>query len=126
MFLKQLNLASVSRLCAIAFMAAVLLQSAAWLAGDSSGFIASAYAEEEKKKKKKLTKAEKEAKLKYKNAVSQRRKSVGTTCAKRLTKVQEITQPEEGEPDWALAEAELKSAFKRGCRPGFEYSQLNR
>ena len=126
MFLKQLNLASVSRLCAIAFMAAVLLQSAAWLAGDSSGFIASAYAEEEKKKKKKLTKAEKEAKLKYKNAVSQRRKSVGTTCAKRLTKVQEITQPEEGEPDWALAEAELKSAFKRGCRPGFEFSQLNR
>ena len=124
MFLKQLNLASISRLCAIAFMAAVLLQSAAWLAGDSSGFITSVYAEEEKKKK--LTKAEKEAKLKYKNAVSQRRKSVGTTCAKRLTKVQEITQPEEGEPDWALAEAELKSAFKRGCRPGFEYSQLNR
>ena len=122
MFSKQLNLASVSRLCVVVFMAALLLQSVAWLAGDSAGFISAAYAEEEKKKKKKLTKAEKEAKLKYKNAVSQRRKSVGATCAKRLTKVQEFTEIE----DWVNAELELKSAFRRGCREGFEYSQVNR
>ncbi len=120
MFLKQLNLASVRRLCAVALMTALLLQSASWLSGDSSRLISSAYAEE--KKKKKLTKAEKEAKLKYKNAVSQRRKSVGATCAKRLTKVQEFTELE----DWLNAEVELNGAFKRGCRPGFEHSQVNR
>ena len=79
MFLKQLNLNNARRLCVVVFMAGILLQTVTWLVGDSSSFIASAYAEEEKKKKKKLTKAQKEAKLKYKNAVSQRRKSVGTS-----------------------------------------------
>ena len=82
--------------------------------------VSSAYAQEEKKKK--LTKAEKEARLKYKNKVAQRRKSVGATCAKRLTKVQELTEEE----DWAAAEKELRGALTRGCSPGFEHSQVNR
>ena len=36
---------------------------------------------EEEKEKEKLTKAEKEARLKYKDKVTQRRKSVGPACA---------------------------------------------
>ena len=64
--------------------------------------------------------------MKYKDKVTQRRKSVGPACAKRLTKVMEYTELE----DWINAEKlltdSLKSTTNRGCRPGFEHSQINR
>jgi hypothetical protein len=119
MVLKQLNMGWLSRFCLLTslfLMATVVLT----VLTDSSVFGVSSVVAEEKKKK--LTKAEKEAQLKYKNAVSQRRKSVGQSCAKKLTKVQEFLETE----DWPGAEAELVSAFKRGCSEGFEYSQVNR
>lgn len=113
MSLKRLNTSWLGRLClttSLVFTASVIM------IGSDIG-VNQAYAQE-----KKLSKAEKESKLKYKNAVSQRRKSVGTSCAKRLTKVQEFTEAEE----WGPAEKELRSAFTRGCSPGFEHSQVNR
>ena len=119
MILKQLNMAWLGRFClsiSLFLMATVIVT----VATDATGFGIGSVAAEEKKKK--LTKAEKEAKLKYKNAVSQRRKSVGTSCAKKLTKVQEFTELE----DWVSAEKELLAAFVRGCSEGFEHSQLNR
>lgn len=70
----------------------------------------------------KLTKKEKEQKLKYKNSVTQKRKSVGASCSKRLEKVQELTEAE----DWSAAESELRGALKRGCKEGYEHSQINR
>ncbi|MCH1488448.1 MAG: hypothetical protein L7S59_05730, partial [Pseudomonadales bacterium] len=73
-------------------------------------------------KKKKLTKAEKEAKLKYKNGITRKRKAVGMQCAKKLEKVQEFTLEEQ----WPDAEKELKAALKRGCKEGFEHSEVNR
>ena len=77
-------------------------------------------AQEEKKKK--LTKAEKEAKLKYKNGITRKRKAVGMQCAKKLEKVQEFTAEEQ----WPEAEKELKAALNRGCKVGFEHSEVNR
>lgn len=126
MFLKQLNIAllspsSIGLKCfsASLFLASTVLSATLITATMAVSDIAvsEAYAQE-----KKLTKEEKEAKLKYKNAVSQRRKSVGETCAKKLTKVQEFTEAE----DWRAAESELTSALNRGCSPGFEHSQVNR
>ncbi len=119
MVLKQLNMGWLSRFClsTCLFLMATVVTS---VVTDGTGFGVSEVVAAEKKKKQ--TKAEKEASLKYKNAVSQRRKSVGTSCAKKLTKVQEFTEVE----DWVGAEAELLGAFKRGCSEGFEYSQVNR
>ncbi len=71
---------------------------------------------------KKLSKAEKEERLKYKDTVTQRRKSVGQTCGKRLQKVQEILEEE----DFVSARNELVSAANRGCSEGFELTQVNR
>ncbi len=70
----------------------------------------------------KLSKAQKEAKLKYKNTVTQKRKSVGAICGKKLQKIIELTEVE----DWKAAEESLANALKRGCRPGYEQSQVNR
>ena len=101
------------------------LEVISFFANQSIAIINHAQAEE-KEKKKKLTKAEKEARLKYKDKVTQRRKSVGPACAKRLTKVMEFTELE----DWVSAEKlltdSLKTGTNRGCRPGFEHSQINR
>ena len=119
MVLKQLNIGWLRRFClstSLFLMATVIVT----VSTDSTDFGIGSVAAQEKKKK--LTKAEKEAKLKYKNAVSQRRKSVGASCTKKLTKVQEFTEEE----NWAGAEAELLASFKRGCSEGFEHSQLNR
>lgn len=74
--------------------------------------------------KKKLTKAEKEAQLKYKNGVTRKRKAVGATCARKLEKVQQFMEEEPA--DFAGAEKELKGALKRGCKEGFEHSEVNR
>lgn len=126
MFLKQLNKALLSssvigRGCFSAglFLSSTVLSAVLMTAvlSVSDIGVSAVYAQD-----KKLTKQEKENRLKYKNAVSQRRKSVGATCAKRLTKVQEFTEAE----DWRAAESELSSALNRGCSPGFEHSQVNR
>ena len=76
MVLKQLNMGWLSQFCisTCLFLMATVVVS---VSTDSTGFGVSAVVAAEKEKK--LTKAEKEAKLKYKNAVSQRRKSVGTS-----------------------------------------------
>lgn len=74
-------------------------------------------------KKKRLSKAEKEANLKYKKGITRKRKAVGAGCAKRLEKVQELT----AEENWSGAERELKASFSsRGCKEGFEHSEVNR
>ena len=71
---------------------------------------------------KKLTKEEKEARLKYKNKATRQRKSVGASCAKKLTKVGELTEVE----DWVSAEKELEEASRRACTSSYEKSQLYR
>jgi len=68
------------------------------------------------------SKAEKEKKLKYKNAVTQRRKSVSTVCGKKLQKVQDFFEEE----DWAGAETLLQGALKRGCTKGYDQTQVYR
>jgi hypothetical protein len=68
------------------------------------------------------TKAEKEKKLKYRNAVTQRRKSVSTVCGKKLQKVQGLFEEE----DWAGAETLLQGALKRGCTRGYDQTQVYR
>lgn len=118
MFVKQNQNFQLSDWLKKACMSTLLVVTACVVSvvGDFGG--PEAYAQEEKK----LTKEEKEARLKYKDKVAQRRKSVGETCAKRLTKVTEMTEEER----WAEAEKELRSALNRGCSEGFEHSQVNR
>ena len=96
----------------------ICLVFAAVLAGPEYLGVASVYAQDDKK----LSKAEKEERLKYKDTVTQRRKSVGQTCGKRLQKVQELVEEE----DFQGAKSELIGASKRGCSEGFELSQVNR
>jgi tetratricopeptide (TPR) repeat protein len=126
MILKKIKFQNQLNGLAIFLCLTLSVEVISFFSNQSLTIINYAQAEEEKKKKKKLTKAEKEARLKYKDKVTQRRKSVGPACAKRLTKVMEYTELE----DWINAEKlltdSLKSTTNRGCRPGFEHSQINR
>lgn len=85
-------------------------------------WVDSVYAKDQQAKKKKLTKAEKEAKLKYRDGISRKRKALGVTCAKKVGKALEFVEEE----DWKTAESELLSALNRGCKEGFEHSEVNR
>lgn len=70
----------------------------------------------------KQSKADKEKSLKYKNSVTQRRKSVSTVCGKKLIKVQGLFEEE----NWVDAEKSLKAALVRGCTKGYDQTQVNR
>ena len=112
--LKQAGVVrSVMGRAAALFFATLLLSVASPL------WVENSWAADETKK---LSKAEKEARLKYRNSVTQRRKSVGKSCAKKLEKAQGFFEEE----DWTSAESALASAANRGCTSGFERSQVNR
>ena len=70
--------------------------------------------------KKKLSKEEKEKNLKYKNTKAKQSRSVGTACAKKIDKVQELIEEEK----WAAVKKDLNSALTKACSTGYEKTQV--
>ncbi len=75
--------------------------------------------------KEKLTKADREARLKYKDGIkARRRQALSAPCVKKFEAYQEAISAEP--PDYKSAEKALRDGFQRSCKPGFEHSELNR